>query len=61
MVKLVQDIERNMFKFANEQISQMIVDLIKKKVIIKYHLDEGQFAPRVEEINKKEIQNRITE
>ena len=48
-------------KKAAEQISQMIVDLVKKKVLIHYHLNPGEFAPRIETIDKSELQNRITE
>jgi hypothetical protein len=39
----------------------MIVDLVKKKVLIHYHLNPGEFAPRIETIDKSELQNRITE
>jgi len=48
-------------KKAADQISRMLVNFVKKKVIIHYHLNPGEFAPRIEVIDKSELQNRITE
>ncbi len=39
----------------------MKVDQIKRKVYIHYHLNPGEFAPRVVSIDKADLSSRITE
>jgi hypothetical protein len=39
----------------------MIVDQIKRRVSINYHLNPGDFAPVVEVIDKNDLSTRITE
>ena len=39
----------------------MIINQIKKKVTIHYHLNPGDFAPVVEIIDKNDLSTRITE
>jgi len=48
-------------KAPGSQISQMIVDQVKNKVTIHYHLNPGDFAPKVQAIDKRTLTSRITE
>ena len=48
-------------KPPGQQIFRMIINQIKKKVTIHYHLNPGDFAPVVEIIDKNDLSTRITE
>jgi len=61
VTRMVQEMTLDPIKPPGEQIAKMIVDQMKKKVQIHYHLNPGDFAPKVEVIDKNDLSTRITE
>ncbi|EGR33096.1 hypothetical protein IMG5_061790 [Ichthyophthirius multifiliis] len=45
ITKMTQKFEKNPNYPANDQIQRMVIDLIKDKVIIQYHMNEGEITP----------------
>ena len=55
ILKMVQKFERKGSKNANEEVRKIIVDLVRNRVRIEYHLDEMQIAPVVREFEREEL------
>ena len=55
IVKMTQKIELNPHYPASEQISKMVVDLVKKQMIAIYHLNEGEISPKIKVFEKEDI------
>ncbi|KAL4445104.1 hypothetical protein ABPG74_018832 [Tetrahymena malaccensis] len=47
ITKMTQKFEKNPHQPANEQIQKMVIDLIKDKVIVYYHMNDGEITPIV--------------
>jgi hypothetical protein len=53
--KMVQKFERRGKQNPNDEVRKIIVDLIRNKVIVEYHLENQQIAPLVKEFEREEI------
>ena len=61
ITRMEQRMSKTPNKPPGQQIQRMIVDSLKNKVYIHYHLNPGDFAPKVEIIDKNQLNTRITE
>lgn len=55
VLKMVQKFERRGSANANEEVRKIVVDLIRNKVRVEYHLEPQQIAPVVKEFGREEI------
>ncbi len=49
VTKMTQKFEKDLKFPPNEQIAKMIIDLIKNKVMVYYHMNEGEISPAYKE------------
>ena len=55
ILKMVQKFERKRTNRANEEVKKIIVDLVRNRVTMEYHLDKMQIAPVVKEFEREEL------
>lgn len=52
VTKMTQKFEKDNKNPPNEQIAKMIIDLIKNKVMVYYHMNEGEISPAYKEYSR---------
>lgn len=55
VLKMVQKFEKRGKRHANEEVRKIIVDLVRNRVRVEYHLDSMQIAPVVREFEREKI------
>lgn len=53
VTKMTQKFEKDDKNPPNEQIQKMIIDLIKNKVMVYYHMNEGEISPAYKEYSRE--------
>ena len=47
VIKMTQRFSKNSMLPANEQISKMVIDMLKQKLVVYYHMNEGEITPKI--------------
>lgn len=55
VTKMTQKFEKDSKNPPNEQIAKMIIDLIKNKVMVYYHMNEGEISPAYKEYSREAL------